>query len=569
MDIDNRQIKLLSKDILDALGNAAIIFDENCNTYAFNKQLINLTGLENLEYGYPLEKFLGLIDNEEVNNIIDNYIENEQERHLHVKLFKNEWFNVRICRISNIGFLLEFGNVNTDKKIEQALENSLKKYKSNYNNAPVMMHSTDLNENIVLVSDYWCEKLGYNRNEVIGRSITDFMNHDSKRRWRQLGDLNGRTKPVKDFELILIKKNKEEIDILISTQIEFDVIGKVDRVISGMTEITNLKKAEAKIKQLTNRLLLATQLGNIGVWEFDRESDSIFWEEQMHKIFPSTDTPIIGFSSVEKMFFEEDQAILYNILNKIKQGESYMEEEFRIIYQGELRYIRSFTRVIRDENHKMKSLIGVVYDVTSDKKLQQELESSLEEKNILIREVHHRVKNNMQVISSLLSLKSLELKESSSQNVFENIYKRIKSMAAIHDKLYTFYNVSEVNVSEYLSNIKDEMQIIFDRMDIDVNVSSDNVKINIDRALLLGLVASEIISNAFMHSFPNQKAGKIDIFFKSGESSTMEIINNGKEIPKDILSEGKGIGMTLVRTFVSQLHGEISIHEQNGFRISF
>jgi len=559
----------LLQGLIDAIDKPAILCNETGNIILFNKLAKSLAGGLELIEGLPVFEFAKKIETgNQVERLIRNFILTNEEINAELNLVDEKLFRIRISKVLNEGFLFEIANINTERSIEEALEKSLEKYKSTYNHSPIMMHTTDNGGHIVMVSDYWCEKLGFERNEVIGQPIVSFMSDKSKRRWMELSDSKKVGEATKDFELRMIKKDKSEIDVLMSTQIELDSLGNVDRIISGMTEITNLKKAENKIKQLTNRLLLATQLGNIGVWEFDRYSNSVFWEEQMHKIFPDIKTPITGLASVEKMFLEEDRQVLYNILNRIKQGESYMEEEVRIFYKGELRYIRTFTRVIRDEHHKMKSLIGVVYDVTSDKQLQQDLKSSLDEKNILIREVHHRVKNNMQVISSLLSLKSYELKEPSIRNVFEGINKRIKAMAVIHDKLYTFYNVSEVDVAEYLINIKDEIQTIYDRKDIEIQIEADEVKMNIDKALLIGLIVSELISNAIKHSFLNSRSGLINVKFISEDKSYLKVLNNGVKIPENVLSQ-KGIGMTLVRTFVSQLHGDISMHHGNGFKISF
>jgi len=170
-----------------------------------------------------------------------------------------------------------------------------------------------------------------------------------------------------------------------------------------------------------------------------------------------------------------------------------------------------------------------------------------------------------------MALKSYDLKDEQSKSIFEEVNDRIKAMAVIHDKLYTFYNVSEIDVSEYLTYIASELQILLgSKSSVQIKVDTEPVIMNVDKALLIGLMVSELVANAVKHGFKKVKEGTISIVFKNIENGyRLIVLNDGGEIPKDALSNSTGIGVSLIKTFVKQLQGEISIDPNNGFRVDF
>ena len=239
--------------------------------------------------------------------------------------------------------------------------------------------------------------------------------------------------------------------------------------------------------------------------------------------------------------------------------------------EGHEKYLRTFTRVLRDTSFRVTGMIGVVYDITTDMQSQKQLEASLEEKNILIKEVHHRVKNNLQLISSILALKSYDLVDQTSKAVFNDVNDRIKAMSIIHDKLYTFYNVSEIDISEYLSHIASELQIIQGPSRISIQVKAKRIVLDVEKALLIGLMVSEMVSNALKHSFTAEEEGEIVIQFeKIKRNYVLCVSSNGKNMTQEILDSNSGLGISLIKTFVKQLYGELEIDmETNGIKATF
>ena len=698
----SREEQTLKQGILDALGDAILVVDSQGKILNINKSLLEYLKkqpIKGLKVGAWIFDFIdGLSEKDFLKSAFESILNRESRFFDHeMKLNDGKWYNLRVTPlVGHYGAVISWQNINTRKEIEMALEKSLKKYRNIYNKAPVMMHSINSNGEIVSVSDYWLEKLGFERNEVIGRSPGDFLTEKSRKR---IGDnirMLFEKGEVKNVEYQYRKKSGEVMDVLLSAVAEYDEDGKFERSITGMIDITNQKvaernlqesqdkllesqriskignyefdieeglftpsaemtmimgfgendrhvsiieklihpndleefkrklyvsiakgtdffhvyrifhlktrkvkwisgrgkvikdsrgistkmigtvqdiseqrAAEEKIRRLTDRVLLATEIANLGVWEYDRETNEMFWEDQMYSIFPMFNEPV-GLNTISNLFVEDDKGVIEDNLKLMRTGLNFLEGEVRVEIEGEIKYLRSFTRVLRNDNGKQKGMVGVVYDITADKRLQEELTGSLDEKNLLIKEVHHRVKNNMQLISSIMALKSYDLKDDESKMIFEEVNNRIKAMSVIHDKLYTFYNVSEIDLSEYLTNIAQELQVLLGTNRVQIKVSAEEVVMNVDRALLIGLIVSELVSNAIKHSLKASAEGKIDILFSEDDgANTLIVLNDGEKIPLDALTKKTGLGVSLIKTFAKQLSGEVEVDKRNGFRIRF
>ncbi|MEM9897592.1 MAG: histidine kinase dimerization/phosphoacceptor domain -containing protein, partial [Bacteroidota bacterium] len=329
------------------------------------------------------------------------------------------------------------------------------------------------------------------------------------------------------------------------------------------------KESEMKIRRLTDRVLLATQISNVGVWEYDAFNDQLIWEEQMYAIFSDFDHPAT-FHELKGIVLPEYLDNFNKIVDKVKNGLSFFEIDLGVTIDSEVKFIRNFCRVINGKQDERQGIVGVVYDVTNDRKIRADLEASLDEKDVLIREVHHRVKNNLQLISSIVALKSFEIKDEEVKALFEDVNLRIKAMAVIHDKLYTFSNVSQIDISEYLQHVVEELEILLARRSIDFIVDAKNYPFDVDKALLIGLIVSELVSNAVKHGFDHDQKGSVLIGLKAQENyKLLYVSSSGKSLPLDILDRKNGLGISLIKTFSKQLNGEIKISEEMGFTIEF
>ncbi|BAY78594.1 multi-sensor signal transduction multi-kinase [Nostoc linckia NIES-25] len=209
-------------------------------------------------------------------------------------------------------------------------------------------------------------------------------------------------------------------------------------------------------------------------------------------------------------------------------------------------------------------------------KVERKLRSALAEKEVLLKEVHHRVKNNLQIVSSLLQLQSHTIKDPEVIKVLRESQNRIESISLIHKNLYTSANIGKIDVGEYIHNLATSLlisyQIVPGRIALETEI--DSVSLNIDQAIACGLAINELISNALKHAFPNQQAGTIHITLRNvNKNIEMIIQDNGIGLPDNLDWRNTGsLGLSLVYDLVTeQLEGEITLERDRGtvFKIQF
>ncbi|HZW37976.1 MAG TPA: CHASE domain-containing protein [Ignavibacteriaceae bacterium] len=209
-------------------------------------------------------------------------------------------------------------------------------------------------------------------------------------------------------------------------------------------------------------------------------------------------------------------------------------------------------------------------DITERKKTLAELEYSLNEKTILLKEVHHRVKNNLQIISSLLSLQSHSIKDDNVKEVFKESQNRISSMALVHEKLYQTSSMSRINFSDYIRELSAFLFRSYRNSpsNIKVILELEDIYLNIDTSITLGLIINELISNSLKHAFPNHHEGQVEIFLKVlNGSAQLTVKDNGIGLPEDFdYTKTNSLGFQLLINLVEQMNGSIDFYNENGTR---
>jgi PAS domain S-box-containing protein len=214
-------------------------------------------------------------------------------------------------------------------------------------------------------------------------------------------------------------------------------------------------------------------------------------------------------------------------------------------------------------------LSGLLIDVTERKLAEQKISQSLEEKELLLKEIHHRVKNNLQVVSSLLKLQAGNATDEITQNILIDSQNRVRSMALVHQKLYQSKDLSQIDFSEYLKQLSDQLFNVFkDRNGlIDLDITTKELNLSIDLAIPCGLIINELISNSFKYAFPDNRKGSIKIDLKSVDNNDYLLIisDNGIGFPKDVdFKNTKSLGLQLVNTLVGQIDGSIAMQNHSG-----
>jgi PAS domain S-box-containing protein len=225
--------------------------------------------------------------------------------------------------------------------------------------------------------------------------------------------------------------------------------------------------------------------------------------------------------------------------------------------------------LIDQKTGQMKGVIEYVRDITERKTAEDRLQASLNEKEVLLREVHHRVKNNMQVISSLLNLQSRRLHDPAVLEMFKESQRRIRSMALIHERLYQSSDLSRIEFSHYLRNLATHLfhsyQVNTDR--IRLRLDTEEVFLNINTAIPCGLIVNELVSNALKHAFPEGRTGEVavELHRVRGDGYVVQVKDDGVGFPEGLdYRRTETLGMQIVNTLVDQVDGSIELARGKG-----
>ena len=203
------------------------------------------------------------------------------------------------------------------------------------------------------------------------------------------------------------------------------------------------------------------------------------------------------------------------------------------------------------------------------------LTESLEEKEVLLKEIHHRVKNNLQVISSLLSLQSNYIEDEAALSNFQESQTRVRSMALIHEKLYQSEDLVSIDFSDYLDSLVSELSRSYrlNPMNVNIALNISHAMFDVDTAVPCGLIVNELVSNSLKYAFPDDRKGTIQVNLDSREDKFALVVkDDGIGIPEEVdWQNTESLGMQLVNTLTSQLGGSIELNDSSGteFKVTF
>jgi PAS domain S-box-containing protein len=222
-----------------------------------------------------------------------------------------------------------------------------------------------------------------------------------------------------------------------------------------------------------------------------------------------------------------------------------------------------------------KFTTSIIRDITRRKKTEKLLQNSLDEKEMLLKEIHHRVKNNLMIISSLLNLQSRYIKDEESKSIFKESQNRARSMALIHERLYQSSDLKRIDFGEYISTLANDLYntYVMDKSLIKLNIDVDDLRLDINTSIPLGLIVNELVTNSLKHAFPEGKSGEIDIrFHKKDEEYLLEVKDDGIGFSDDIdYKNTESLGLRLVTSLTEQIDGKIEFDNTSGtsFKIIF
>jgi two-component sensor histidine kinase len=267
---------------------------------------------------------------------------------------------------------------------------------------------------------------------------------------------------------------------------------------------------------------------------------------------------------------------LEKALRRAEEGLATVEELTLVRRNGSAVLVSFSGASVRSAGGAVQGYVCIAQDLTEHKQIEEQVRSSLAEKEILLRELHHRVKNNMQVVSSLLAVQAAYSSDPHTTHELEESQGRIQSMALIHEQLHHSSDLARLDVGAYLDSLAAHLARSFGAPGaIAVSVDLKRPPPDLDQALVCGLIVNELVTNALKHALKHAAGGEgqihIDLHDEANGGRVLEVRDNGPGMDAAALEEERTLGLTLVTTLAKQLAGRVSVDTRQGttFRIEF
>ncbi|MEO5359673.1 MAG: PAS domain S-box protein [Nitrospirota bacterium] len=326
----------------------------------------------------------------------------------------------------------------------------------------------------------------------------------------------------------------------------------------------SLHESEAKYRQLV-------ELSQEGVWAVNKVGVTTYVNHAVADMLGVTVEEMTGVRFVE--FMPEDAKERAAKVVNYEQGAGKADRmETTLLHKnGSTVYVSISTVALTDEQGNYTGSFAVISDITKRKQTEEKLMEAISEQELLLRELHHRVKNNLQIISGLVGLQISHVSDEGYKNILKDTQSRIQSISLVHEKLYNTEKLSQVNIKEYIYSLVKDLFIFFtvDRDKINVNFEVPDIHVGIDTAIPCGLIINELFTNIIKYAFKGRDRGEISIRLSEAGLDMLELIigDNGVGMPEGIeIGKTKSLGLKVVTILSKQLRGTVEIDRGGGTR---
>ena len=500
---------------------------------------------------------------------------------------------ISFCEQAARQISLAVANANT----MEALRQSQEQYKSVVTNVKEVIFQTDAAGLWTFLNPAWTEVTEFSLAESIGKNFLDYVHPDDRQRNIELFQpLMDREKDYCRHEIRYLTKSGGVRWIEVYARLSVAGDGHVTGTTGTLMDITNRKQAEQSLWESRKLLdaLFSQALDGIFFMMLDepvqwddavnKEAvlDYVFSQQRITRInramleqYRATEEQLIGQTPQD--FFAHDLATGRAIWRQFfDEGRLHIETDERR-FDGSPMWIEGDYICLYDHAGRITGHFGIQRDVTEQVQAREQIKASLQEKEVLLKEIHHRVKNNLQIIASLLYLQSKHV-SSTAQTAFQESRDRIRSMALIHEQLYQSSNLSTIDFRTYLNALLTHLSQTYRSQNgpVKIQLQAQDVAIEINTAITLGLIINELVSNAFKHAFPEKRTGEIKVELTKSEPDTYHLIvsDNGVGLSPQMANRlaeenlpslfRSSMGMQLVDTLTRQLEGKINVHNDDG-----
>ncbi len=474
---------------------------------------------------------------------------------------------VSITAIAGGNGVCIYRDVSDRKRTEVETRETQKRFQSILDNCPGAIYVFDNEGRHILANHYYEQKAGLTNVELYGKSVFEVWPHDVSVR---TVDINKQVIESRiPIELEEEIPHADGIHTYVTLRFPlFNEQGLAYAACGISTDITDRKRAEVELYK--TQQLLQSILDNFpgAIYVLDKEDRHILVNRHIEKIVSQTNAELSGKTIHDVL--EPDFAARISASNK-QVFESGMPLELEAVVpqaDGLHTYI-TMRFLLFNEQNLAYAVCGISLDITDRILAEMQLQESLKEKELLLKEIHHRVKNNLQVVASLLNLQKRTIADPAIAQLFEDSKNRVYSMAMIHERLYQSKQLNQVNLGKYLKDLVNELAQSNDikSKHIHFQVNTDAIDVNIETAMPCGLIVNELVTNAIKYAFPNCERGQVLLECRrtSDGQILLTVSDTGVGIPAHIdLKKATSLGLRITTNLVRQLKGTVEIDTSNG-----
>ena len=471
-----------------------------------------------------------------------------------------------------------FRDITERRKAEQTIRLSEKRYRAIYDQAFIGIARIALDGKFIQANQQMCNMLGYTEEELIHKTIIEISQQKEAKGLDEMLDKMSKGE-IKSHttEHSYLQKSGALLFCNLTTSIVTDDQGKTDYLLSICEDITEEKLKQAKINEQAAKINAIFDSSSHLIWSVDRKisltsfnknySDALYNLYGYTPVVPQDkNAPKVKFSTDEYHDFW-DKKYEEAFKGRPQQFETQLKDK-----NGKLVVREIFLNPIYKSEGVIEEISGIAHDITEKKLADEQMKESLQEKEVLLKEVHHRVKNNLQVISSILNLQSSYIKDKYTLEMLRELQNRIKSMSFIHESLYQTTAFSNIKFSDYVvtltQNLVHSYKIYSGLIELKHDVNE--IYLNLDTSIPCGLIVNELVSNALKYAFPENRKGEVWVKLSKQEGWViLEISDNGIGLPKGFdYRNTDSLGLQLVTSLVDQINGEIFCENKIGTKFT-
>jgi PAS domain S-box-containing protein len=417
---------------------------------------------------------------------------------------------------------------------------------------------------LVYVNHGFEQLTGYAADEVLGQNMRFLQGGDTDR--AAVDRMRAAIESDQEFttELLNYRKDGTFFWNQISLTPVKDAVGKVSHFAAVLHDLTDRKRAEQAMRDSEVQYRRLFETAKDGILILDAETGIIVDVNPfLVEMLGYSHEQLLGKRIWELGLFKDVVANQANFVS-LQQQEYIRYEDLPLeTISGQRRNVEFVSNVYQVDHHKV--IQCNIRDITERKRAQEALLELLREKESLLKEVHHRVKNNLQVISSLVRLQLTQVENPIAQAALRDIQNRIGSMALLHETLYQSGNFTQVDLATYLRTLCSQLyhSLVADPGSIQLNLDVASVSLDVTQAVPCGLLINELVSNCLKHAFPDGRAGEVRVEVQpmdGGPSLRLRVADNGVGLPADFdQRQLRSLGLQLVSDLVGQIQGRLEI----------